>query len=148
MADKKEFADNQGLGLIVFSGDFSRVHYALVMAGAAAATNKHVTVFFTMEGSRALVDNDADGNPGWQGLEGPKGMTPKQVDKEYGEKGIARFDELLEACGELGVSFMVCEMGLRALDLEQTPLRQNVKILKGGVVSFLAAAKDCQILFI
>ena len=40
------------LSLVVFSGDFDKVHYALVMASAAAAIDTPVTLFFTMEGAR------------------------------------------------------------------------------------------------
>ena len=44
----------QKLSVIVFSGDYDRVHYALAMASAAAATNRAVTLFFTMAATRAL----------------------------------------------------------------------------------------------
>ena len=47
------------LGIIVFSGDYDRVHYALITASAAAATDRQVTLFFTMEGIRALLDANA-----------------------------------------------------------------------------------------
>ena len=52
------------LSLIVFSGDYDRVHYALITASAAAATDRQVTLFFTMGATRALLDTDADGAPG------------------------------------------------------------------------------------
>ena len=42
------------LSLVVFSGTYEKVHYALVMASAALASGRDVTLFFTMDASRAL----------------------------------------------------------------------------------------------
>ena len=36
------------LSIVVFSGDFDKIHYALVMASAAAAIDIPATLFFTM----------------------------------------------------------------------------------------------------
>ena len=46
------------LSLIIQSGAYDRVHYALVMGSAALAPGKPVPLFFTMAGTRALT-------PGW-----------------------------------------------------------------------------------
>ena len=43
-----------GLAVILFSGAFDRVHYALIMAAAGAAIDRPVTLFFTMEACRVL----------------------------------------------------------------------------------------------
>lgn len=109
------------LSIIVFSGDYERVHYALVLASAAAATGKAVTLFFTMEGTRALT-------PGW--------ADPKK-EKACADKGIGTFEELLQACVELDVAVMVCEMGRRAADIEPTDLRDDVPVTEGGAVTFM-----------
>jgi peroxiredoxin family protein len=117
------------LSLVVFSGDFERVHYALVMAAAAVATNKPVTLFFTMGAARALVGRD-----GWRALPGA------ERDDELRAKGLGTFEELLDACVALGVTFMVCEMGLKALGIAPQSLRDDVPLTQGGVVTFLADA--------
>jgi len=52
-------------------------------------------------------------------------------------KGTATFEELLSACVELGVTFMVCEMGLKAFDIEHGDLRDDISFAIGGVVTFL-----------
>lgn len=123
------------LSLVVFSGDFERVHYALVMAAGAVASNKAVTLFFTMGAARALVD--------WRTLPGAA------ADDDLRAKGLAGFDELLEACVALGVTFMVCEMGLKALGIDAGSLRPDVPVTPGGVVTFLAdASRDGGMLFI
>ena len=114
------------LSLIVHSSDFERVHYSLVMASAALATGKPVTLFFTMEGIRALTLNFVD------------------IDQEAAlkQKKLATFEELLTACAEMGASFMVCEMGLRATHVERDQLRPDIEINEGSIVSFIADASS------
>ncbi|NYZ12958.1 hypothetical protein HL658_10375 [Azospirillum sp. RWY-5-1] len=128
-----------GLALVVFSGGFDRVHYALVMASAAAATNRRVTLFFT---GRALLALMAGDPPGWHGLDpADDGSTPAARDATFAARGLATFEELLSACALLGATIMVCEMGLRALDLpEGWRLRDDVTVQTGGVVTFLNEA--------
>ena len=112
------------LSLIIQSDDFGRVHYAMALASAALATGKPVTLFFTMDGTRALI-------PGWS-------RTPRE--RALSEKGLATFEELLDACIELGATFMVCELGLRALDLAEADLRPEIPVTAGSAVSFLSDA--------
>ena len=52
------------LSIIVFDGAFDRVHYALVLASAAAATNRAATLFFSGRAIHALTPQ------GWQRLDG------------------------------------------------------------------------------
>lgn len=121
------------LSIIVYSGDYERVHYALVLASAAAATGKAATLFFTMEATRALI-------PGW---------ADDAHEAAYAAKGIGTFEELLSACAELGVTFMVCEMGRRAADVDPAGFRDDVPITEGGAVTFMNdASRDGQMLFI
>ncbi|MEE2996738.1 MAG: DsrE family protein [Pseudomonadota bacterium] len=112
------------LSLIIQSGEFNRVHYGLVMASAALATGKDVTLFFTMDGTRAITLGFADG--------------PQE--KMLAQKGLATFEELLIACAEMDATFMVCEMGMRATAVSRGQLRTDIKITEGSAVSFLADA--------
>jgi len=132
------------LSLIIFSGNFSRVHYALVMASTAAATNVPVTIFFTMKASHAVLADE-----GWHDLVGEEGRSAAEIDSSYVASGVAGFGELMAACAELGVRFMVCEMGLRTLGLEGAELCGNLEITPGGMVSFFAdAGEQGRIVFI
>jgi peroxiredoxin family protein len=128
------------LSLVVFSGSFDRVHYALAMAAAALASNTAVTLFFTMGASRALLA--ADGIvPGWHHLQaGENGLAPGDADRALTDRGLGGFEELLAACVALGATIMVCEMGLKALDLDFSDLRPDVPVTPGGLVTFLADA--------
>jgi len=127
------------LALVVFSGAFERVHYALAMAAAALASNRPVTLFFAMEATRALARPGPDGHPGWAGLATEhSGQSAAEIDAALRAKGIAGFEDLLLACVGLGAKTMVCEMGLRALDLAPDALRDDVPLRPGGLVTFLA----------
>lgn len=141
----------ENLSIVLFAGGFDRVHYALVMASAAAATNRKVTLFFTGRALRTLVRETAPGVPGWHGLDtADDGSRPADRDRSFAEQGLAGFEELLGACVALNVTIMACEMGLRALGLPPgTPLRDDVPVKTGGVVTFLNdAPKTGAILFV
>lgn len=132
------------LSIVVFSGDFDKIHYALVMAAAAIASNTPVTLFFTMWAGRAL-----EAERGWTRLKCSDGQPAAVLDAQFKARNVADFETLLEACVALGVTFMVCEMGLKALGMDPDALRADVPVAKGGVVTFLAdASKDGAMVFV
>lgn len=114
------------LSLIIQSGDYDRVHYALVMASAALAVGKPVTLFFTMAATSALTAGWADNSR----------------ETAFAADGLATFEELLAACSELDATFMVCELGLRAEKLDRGDLRDDIQITEGSAVSFLSDASE------
>lgn len=138
------------LSIVVFSGHYDKVHYALVMASAAAAVGRPVTLFFTMLACRALKAAGNDGAPAWRDMPlSEEQGTGGDKDDAYGAMNVATFEELLQSCVQMGVTFMICEMGLRAVGLEGEPLRDDIPLEQGGVVTFLAdASKDGAMLFI
>jgi peroxiredoxin family protein len=119
-------ASPEKLSLIFQTDDFDRIHYALVLASAALATGKPVTLLFAMAATRALT-------PAWANAE---------READLSDKGLATFEELLSACVELDAVFMVCEMGLRDCRLTRGELRPDVPVTEGSAVSFLADASD------
>jgi peroxiredoxin family protein len=129
------------LNLVLVSDLYERVHYALVMASAAAATNRKVRLFFTMGALKALTRSKAD-RPGWHDLSpSPGGLGPMDQDRAFAEAGIATFEELLQATVALGGEVMACEMGMRAVGLARDDLRSDIAVAEGGVVTFLEAAE-------
>lgn len=128
------------LSLVVFSGAFDKVHYALAMAAAALAGNRGATLFFTMEACRALAAGTPE-RPGWQDLRPTEaGLSPEEAEARFVARGIGGFEELLAAVVALGGKVMICEMGLRALGLEDQPLRSDLAVEPGGLITFLAGA--------
>ena len=121
------------LSIVVQSGEFERVHYALVMASAAVATNRTATLFFTGGAVHALV--------GWRRLHGA------ERDAELRARGIGGFEELISACVELGVRMIACEAGLRAADIAPARLDPALKVEIAGIVT-LYNSVDGQLIFI
>lgn len=143
MSDTQPSPDK--LSIVVYDGHFDKVHYALVMASAAAAIGTPVTLFFTMQACQALV-----APAGWEAMPLSDGAGDGAArDAEYGAKKVATFEELLEACAAMNVKFLVCEMGLRAMDMDRDALRDDLSIEEGGVVTFLSdASKNGAMVFI
>jgi peroxiredoxin family protein len=128
-----------GLSLIVLSGEYERVHYALSMAAAALAIDKPAILFFTNQALHVLTRDDAAG-PGWHRLHGDAaGRTAAQQDEDRRARGVAGLAELLDACLELGVRVIACEMGLRVAGLDPADLRPEAKAQVAGLVTLYAA---------
>lgn len=154
------------LSIVVFSGDYDRIHYALAMAAAAAAIGTSVTLFFTMGACRALLAPGPDGTPAWRKLPTAGDSEPVPAaggsvarfsgtaragakDDGYGRQGIATLGELLSSCEAMGVRFLVCDMGLKAIGLEAGQLRQDLRIEIAGLVTFLNdASRDGAMVFV
>jgi len=118
-------ADQGRLSIIVYSGDFGHVHYALMMAAAAAAIDRPVTLFFTMGAVQALRRPD-----GWVNLSGA------QFDEHLKDRNVADFETLLQSAADMEVTFMVCEAGLKAEDMDAGDLRDDLDIDVTGLVTF------------
>lgn len=117
-----------GLSLIVRSGDYESVHYALALASAALAVNKPAVLFFTMNGLRALTGP-------------PPSLADWGRNALMRERGVGDFETLLQACVELGGRFIACEMGLRALGIERSELRTDIPFTVAGIVTLLEETK-------
>lgn len=130
-------ADAPRLAILVQAGEFERVHYALVLAAAALAVGRPVTLFFTLAATRALLPAVDGGPPGWAALPAAGGRRGEEIDEEYRRRGVADFEQLLAACRELGARILVCEMALRALNLTEGDLRRDLPWEVAGVVTLL-----------
>jgi peroxiredoxin family protein len=117
-----------GLSIILRAGDYESAHYALALAAAALAVNKPAVLFFTMGGIRALTGP-------------PPTLDDWGRDALNRERGVGDFETLLQACVELGCRFIVCEMGLRSLDIDRASLRTDVPFTIAGIVTLLEETK-------
>ncbi len=132
----------RALVCIVHSGDYERVRFALAIAAAAAAASRRVTLFFTMGACPALLPKD-----GWHRLQVRDGSALAE-DTNLCAKGVAGFEELRDACKDLGVRLIACDMGLRAADLSREQLDPDLGIETGGLFSLLSGeGADAQLLF-
>jgi peroxiredoxin family protein len=129
------------LNLVLISDEYERVHYALVLASAAAATGRRVRLFLSMGALKALA-RGTEQRPGWHDLSPSSGgLSAMDQDRAFAEAGVATFEELLQATLALGGELMACEMGMRAVGLARHELRSDIAVAEGGVVTFLAAAE-------
>lgn len=142
------------LSLIVYSGEYDKVHYALVLASSALALGSRATLFFTMDACRALLKPEPSGAPAWRRLPLAQSTTKNfrdggAMDDDFKRDRLADFEELLSACVELGVRVIVCELGLKARGLAPEDLRSDVPIEIAGTATLLEdASKDGAMLFI
>jgi uncharacterized protein len=128
------------LVLIVLSSAFERVHYALATAAAAAAADRPATLFFTQGAVRAIAGTPEV--PGWARLTvadpGLGGGDAATLDRAFRARGAAGIEELLAACKELRVSFLVCSMGLRVEDVARGSLRSDLAVEETGLIDVLS----------
>ncbi|ODT98437.1 MAG: hypothetical protein ABS83_04440 [Rhodospirillales bacterium SCN 65-16] len=117
-----------GISVILRAGDYESAHYALALAAAALAVNKPAVLFFTMSGIRALQGS-------------PPPLDDWDRDGRNRARGVGDFETLLQACVELGARFIVCEMGLRSLDIDRASLRADVPFTVAGIVTLLEETK-------
>jgi peroxiredoxin family protein len=117
-----------GVSIIVRAGDYESAHYALALAAAALAVNKPAVLFFTMGGIRALTGP-------------PPALEDWGRDALNRQRQVGDFETLLQACVELGCRFIVCEMGLRSLDIDRASLRPDVPFTIAGIVTLLEETK-------
>ena len=116
------------LGLIVLSGEYLRVHVALMTAAAAASIDRKVVFFVTMDAVPLLLHSE-----GWRQLDGAS------RDDDMKARGVADIETLLEACRALDVSFIVCESGLRATGWDAEALRDDTEVEVAGLVTLIHA---------
>jgi peroxiredoxin family protein len=117
-----------GLSVILRKGDYESAHYALALVSAAVAVNKPAVLFLTMAGIRALMGP-------------PPPLDDWDRDALNKQRGVGDFETLLQASIELGVRFIVCEMGLRSLGIDRASLRVDVPITIAGIVTLLEETK-------
>ena len=117
-----------GVSVILRSEDYESAHYALALAAAALAVNKQAVLFFTMGGIRALQGS-------------PPALNDWDRDALNRARGVGDFETLLQACIELGARLIVCEMGLRSLDIDRASLRADVPFTVAGIVTLLEETK-------
>ncbi len=158
-------AEKEKLSIVCFSGDFDKAVGAFTMASAAAASGREVNMFFTFWGLNILKK---DFGRKWLGkalldrlfnfLMGGRnnlplsrlnfgGISPKLMTGMMKKNNVATLEELIEATIELKVNLIPCEMAMNILGVEKEDLIDEVQEVI-GVVTFLNASRNAQIIFI
>jgi len=118
------------LGLLLISGGHERAHYALMLATAAAAIGRRVTLFATNGGCRLLL------------ADAPLERDPREG--ELARAGVATIAALMEAARALEIRCIACEAGMRVEGLEDEALARGAEV--AGIVTFLGAVGTGQVI--
>ena len=118
------------LGILLISGGHERAHYALMLATAAAALGRPVTLFATNAGCRLLLKA------------APLERDPREA--ELARAGVATIAILMEAARALEIRRLACDSGLRAEGLENEALAEGAEV--AGIVTFLGAVGTGQVI--
>jgi len=121
----------RNFGILLISGTHERAQYAFSLAAGAAALGRHVVLFATNGGCRALCTD-------WSGVD------DVGRDAVIRRHGVAGLGELRDAAREIGVRMIACEAGLKSEAIEAASLWQGVEI--GGMATFLEATVSGQLI--
>jgi peroxiredoxin family protein len=141
------------LSVLLYTGSFDKIHYALALASAGAAIGRKTEVFVTMGACKAFAYRH-DKTKRWDTLPLSNSMdsiavtSPKELNSYYRSQDIATFDELLQACIDLGVRFAICEMGLRAMGITEEFLLPECQFTISGLATFLRESQGADIISI
>lgn len=147
-----------GKNFIVFSGDLDKAIASFIMANAAAAMGRNVSMFFTFWGLNILrkpekisVKKDrlskmfASMMPrGSKKLGLSKmnmgGMGAKMIRKVMNNKNISSLEELIQTARQNGVELIACAMSMDVMGISQQELIDGVKT--SGAAAMLAFAEE------
>ena len=147
-----------GKNFIVFSGDLDKAIASFVMANAAAALGRKVSMFFTFWGinvikrpQKAKVKKDFMSR--MFGMMMPKnslklglsrmnmgGFGPKMIRMVMKNKNVDSLEELISMAQKSGVEFVACSMSMDVMGIKAEELIDGVKI--GGAAAMLAHAEE------
>ncbi|MFT9441596.1 MAG: DsrE family protein [Acetobacter papayae] len=127
-------APSEALALLLVEARYERLHAAFMMAATALALGRPVILFGMGSGVAAFCRS-------WSGV-------PEHVLGEAGRlnAGVAGVEVLRDAVQEMGAEMMVCDSGLKAMNLAPQDLVEGVRVV--GLPTFLdCAATARQLVF-
>jgi CoA-disulfide reductase len=147
-----------GKNFIVFSGDLDKAIASFIMANAAAALGRKVSMFFTFWGLNILrrpetVRVQKDFISRMFGLMMPRGskklslskmnmggMGAKMIRAVMKKKNIDSLEDLIALAQLNGVEFVACSMSMDVMGIKESELIAGVKL--GGAAAMLAHAEE------
>ncbi len=153
-------ADNDGLSMIVLSGDMDKVFAALIIATGAAAAGKKTSMFFTFWGVKAIQKGNLTGknffsrmlgllNRGGINTIGPSrfnfgGIGRWMFKKMMKDSNVTSLEELRKTAIELGVRLQPCLMSMEIMGIKKEDLIDGVED-PCGVATFLEQAFNSKV---
>ena len=140
--------------IIVLSGDMDKVFAAYILASTAAAAGMDTTMFFTFWGLQAIMKGHKTGKTtkgkmiggflkgGLDKLNPSRlsfgGMGRKMFRQMMDAKNVTSIADLREACIDLGVHLLACQMSMDVMEIAREDLIDEVE----DVVGAARAIKD------
>jgi len=155
---KPEASGGNGKNFIVFSGDLDKAIASFIMANAAAAMGRKVSMFFTFWGLNILrrpekVRVKKDFISGMFGMMMPKGskklklsnmnmggIGAKMIRSVMKNKNVNSLEDLIGMAKENGVELVACSMSMDVMGIKTEELIEGVTI--GGAAAMLAHAEE------
>ncbi|MCL2127616.1 MAG: DsrE/DsrF/DrsH-like family protein, partial [Treponema sp.] len=147
-----------GKNFIVFSGDLDKAIASFVMANAAAALGRKVSMFFTFWGLNILrkpekVNVQKDFMSKMFGMMMPRGskklslskmnmggMGAKMIRNVMKSKNVDSLEDLIGMAQKNGVELVACSMSMDVMGIKAEELIDGVKL--GGAAAMLAHAEE------
>jgi len=147
-----------GKNIIVFSGDLDKAIASFIIANAAAAMGRHVSMFFTFWGLNILrkpekVDAKKDFLSKMFGMMMPRGsrklslskmnmlgIGPKMIRGVMKRKNIASLEDLIASARKNGVELVACSMSMDVMGIQADELIDGVKF--SGAAAMLDNAEE------
>ncbi|MGL6120253.1 MAG: CoA-disulfide reductase [Fusobacteriaceae bacterium] len=155
--ENKVIETNDGLTIVVFSGDLDKAIAAFIIATGALAMGKKVTLFFTFWGLSILKKKTINSNKTivekMFGLMLPKnskglplskmnmlGVGPKMIRWVMGKKDIMPLETLMNESIKNGINLVACTMSMDVMGIHKDELIEEVSY--GGVGQYLGSAEQ------
>ena len=122
----------------------------VLITGGGSGAGENLALGFAAAGAQVVITGRrlealqrvARLAPGIRALQGsPPALNDWDRDALNRARGVGDFETLLQACIELGARLIVCEMGLRSLDIDRASLRADVPFTVAGIVTLLEETK-------
>jgi len=152
-------ANSKKSSIVLFSNDLDKAMAAMIIATGFASLGHEVSIFFTFWGINVLRKSNPpnlkkDFLSKMFGLMMPRGPEKLALSKMkmmglgthmmknvMKGKNVASLPELMEQAQKMGVKFLVCEMAMNVMGIQEEELIENVE--RAGVANFAAISENC-----
>ena len=135
--------EKKGLGIILHSGSYDRLHHGISIALAALALNRDVKLFFTYWALEYLKKKES---PVFK-LDGEAKKHKNIVEKNIERGHLQKVSDLITQMNVMGAKLYACTSSMALLNISRDELIEEVD-KSMGITKFLTESAYDQILFI
>ncbi len=135
--------EKKGLGIILHSGSYDRLHHGISVALAALALNRDVKLFFTYWALEYLKKKES---PVFE-LDGEAKEHKDILEKNIERAHLQKVSDLITQMNVMGAKLYACTSSMALLNISRDELIEEVD-KSMGITKFLTESVSDQILFI